>query len=113
MKPQPTNLLNASAPNDGERFEQLLTRPGLHLERICSAPGATTGILQQAHDEWVLLLQGDASLVLGDDELRLGSGDSLLIPADTPHQVTWTSSSPACIWLALHLDRPECTASAS
>ncbi len=104
MKPRPCNLLQTSAiPKCGETFITLLQQSGVHLEQIISAPATRSEPMLQDHDEWVLLLQGQASLRLDQRILELGRGDSLLIPAGTPHQVLDTSSDPACIWLALHL----------
>lgn len=34
---------------------------------------------------WELVLDGDLRAVVGDDELRLGAGDFLYTPPDTPH----------------------------
>ncbi|MEZ0368338.1 MAG: cupin domain-containing protein [Candidatus Sericytochromatia bacterium] len=94
---------------DAEIFETLLERGplnGLQLERIVSA-GQVTAAGQwydQAWEEWVLLLQGEAELEYDDGRrLALCSGDSVLIPAHQRHRVARTSQEPPCIWLALHL----------
>ncbi|HEY9841179.1 MAG TPA: cupin domain-containing protein [Candidatus Obscuribacterales bacterium] len=94
---------------DAEIFETLLERGplnGLQLERIVSA-GQVTAAGQwydQAWEEWVLLLQGEAELEYDDGRrLALRTGDSLLIPAHQRHRVAQTSQDPPCIWLALHL----------
>lgn len=88
-----------------ERFEDLLTRPGVRLERIVSSgqsspPGEW---MDQASDEWVLLVAGRAGLTLeGDTPLTLGPGDHLLIPAHRRHRVDWTETPT--VWLAVHFD---------
>ncbi len=82
-------------PRDGERSETLLARPGLRLERILSAPGAAAGPFDQANDEWVLLLQGEARLEVAGETVVLTAGEALW--------VLYTSVRPPCIWLALHL----------
>jgi cupin 2 domain-containing protein len=33
----------------------------------------------------------------------LGAGDTIFIPAHTPHRVVTTSTNPQCIWLAVHI----------
>ncbi|HTK35558.1 MAG TPA: cupin domain-containing protein [Caulobacteraceae bacterium] len=88
-----------------ERFEDLLVRPGVRLERIVSTGQATPlgAWLDQAADEWVLLVAGRAGLTLeGEAPLTLVPGDHLLIPAHRRHRVDWTDTPT--VWLALHLD---------
>lgn len=88
-----------------ERFEGLLNRPGVRIERIVSSGQSTPPgeWLEQAWDEWVLLVAGRAGLTLeGDPPLTLEPGDHLLIPAHRRHRVDWTDT-PA-VWLAVHLD---------
>lgn len=90
-----------------EVFTTLLARPGVRIERIVSM-GQTTppdAPYDQPHDEWVLLLAGEARLWIEDDgEKALRPGDTLLIAAHVRHRVTWTSASPPAVWLAVHLD---------
>jgi cupin 2 domain-containing protein len=103
-----TNLL-APLPQDNgaEHFTDLLSRPGIRIERIVSR-GHTTPDDQpydQAQDEWVLLLAGAARLWLEDrGELALMPGDALLIPAHVRHRVTFTQADPPTVWLAVHLE---------
>lgn len=102
----PTNMLTLPATAGGdELFEDLLRRPGIRIERIVSrghtTPADTPYV--QDWDEWVLVVQGEACLLLGlSDERRLVAGDHLLIPAGTPHLVTYTADPT--IWLAIHFD---------
>lgn len=93
-----------SASEDAERFEDLLTRPGARIERIVSSGQSTPpGVwLDQAWDEWVLLVRGRAGLSLeGEPPVTLGPGDHLLIPAHRRHRVDWTETPT--VWLAVHL----------
>jgi cupin 2 domain-containing protein len=88
-----------------ERFEELLNRPGVRIERIVSSGQSTPPgeWMDQAWDEWVLLVAGGAGLTLeGAEPLTLGPGDHLLIPAHARHRVDWTDTPT--VWLALHLD---------
>jgi len=91
-----------------ELFETLLSRPGVRIERIVST-GQTTpedAPYDQAHDEWVLLLCGEASLWIEDEgEIRLKPGDHLLIPAHRRHRVTRTAVPT--VWLAVHFGDEE------
>jgi cupin 2 domain-containing protein len=88
-----------------EQFETLAEGHQLRIERIIST-GQTTAPgewYDQELDEWVILLQGQAELRLGDGlRQQLKVGDYLLIPAHCRHRVEHTSTDPPCIWLAIH-----------
>ncbi|HET6308302.1 MAG TPA: cupin domain-containing protein [Rhodopila sp.] len=88
-----------------EEFKELLSRPGVRIERIVSH-GQFTPVeapYNQDHDEWVLLLRGSAILWIdGEGEREMGPGDYLLIPARRVHRVTKTASNEATVWLAIH-----------
>lgn len=101
----PSNLLHIDTSGSGsEFFEDLLGRSGVRIERIVSR-GHTTPPEQpyvQSWDEWVLVLQGSARLLLdGSGEYAMKAGDCMLIPAGTPHWVTYTADPT--IWLAIHI----------
>lgn len=102
----PLNLLDAlPAPGPEEDFSTLLQRPGVRLERIVShGHRSPEGFwYDQGHDEWVMLVQGEAALELeGQAPLTLKPGDTLLIPAHCRHRVAFTG--PATVWLALHFE---------
>lgn len=94
------------ATEEEERFDTLLERPGLKIERIvstgqCSAPGFW---YDQDTAEWVVLLEGQAILRLESEaEPRtLRVGDFLEIPAHRRHRVEATSSDGPSVWLAIH-----------
>ncbi|UZK67614.1 hypothetical protein [Sphingomonas sp. M1-B02] len=90
-----------------EAFTDLLARPGIRVERIVSHGQSTPedAPMLQAHDEWVLLLEGAAGIrVENSAEVSLSRGDHLLIAAGQRHWVTWTAKDRPTVWLALHLD---------
>jgi len=94
----------------GEVFETLLARPGVRVERIVSHGQATPEEAPycQPHDEWVLLLAGQARLwIEGEGEIALAPGDRRLIPARAAHRVTWTAPDEPTVWLALHFGEEE------
>lgn len=91
---------------EAERFETLLERAGLRLERIVSHGQATPEgqWFDQDGDEWVVLLSGRAVLRFnGEPPLALAPGDWVWIAAHRRHRVEWTSPAEASVWLALHL----------
>lgn len=105
-KPEIANLLtNLPAAKRAEAFTELLARPGLRIERIVSRGQATPedAPMIQAHDEWVLLLEGAAGIRIEDSAVvTLGPGDHLLIAAGQKHWVAWTAKDRATLWLAVH-----------
>ena len=101
-----TNIfdLPSSLPNQ-ELFESLVSADNILIERIISTGQATPPgeWYDQDRDEWVILLQGFASLAYADGtNIKLATGDYLFIPAHQKHRVEYTSSDPPCIWLAVH-----------
>lgn len=101
-----TNIFNLPSPlPNKELFESLISTDNISIERIIST-GQTTPQgewYDQDLDEWVILLQGFASLTYADGAAtNLTPGDYLLIPAHRKHRVEYTSSEPPCIWLAIH-----------
>lgn len=107
MRPIPGNLLEQIPTRlKDEQFLELLSAPGLRIERIVSI-GHTTPAgqwLEQDRSEWVLLLQGEAMLRLESESeaRRIHQGDYLLLPPFTRHRVEWTRAEPPTIWLAIH-----------
>jgi len=87
-----------------EFSETLLSTESLLIERILSRGHVSPkgSWYDQEEDEWVLLLQGNATLVFEDgSSLMLRGGDSVFLPAHRRHRVDYTSSDPCCVWLAI------------
>jgi len=108
----PVEVVNLLAIKSGaqepERFDDLLRRPGIRIERI-ESHGHTTPPDEpyvQGWDEWVLVVSGEAELEIeGEGRRRLATGEALLIPAGTAHRVTYTADPT--VWLAIHLGEVE------
>lgn len=99
---KPANVYaNATPPQEGERFEALLSHKGLLVERIVSSSKIAAQEYVQEQDEWVVLLQGEAVLDVDGESVQLKSGDYLFLPSLTPHTVL--SVSDGALWLAVHL----------
>ena len=87
-----------------EEFVTLFENSSLKIERIVShAHGSPEGFwYDQAEDEWVIILRGEANLEFASGEqVEMGEGDYLTIPRHVKHRVCRTS--PETIWLAVHL----------
>jgi len=91
----------SAAPAEGERFTPLAELPGATVEQILSGVLPEPVSFEQAHDEWVVVLEGGARMLVDGDELELGPGEWLLLPAGCPHTVLETR--PGTSWLAVHL----------
>lgn len=88
-----------------ELIQTLVSANNLRIERIVSQGHRSPNDFwyDQADDEWVLLLQGEARIGFADAEsVTLKSGDYLLIKAHCLHRVEWTTDETETIWLAVH-----------
>ena len=92
---------NATPPDHGERFDTILNHRNLLIERIVSSSRITPQAYVQTQDEWVLLVQGEASISVAGESVSLKAGDHLFLPAGVPHTVE--STSDGAVWLAVHL----------
>ena len=90
-----------------ERFDTLLSRPGLRIERIVSTGQAgVDGVwYDQPQVEWVVLLSGSALLRFEDEaEPRvLRPGDWIAIAPHRRHRVEATDAREPSVWLAVHV----------
>jgi cupin 2 domain-containing protein len=92
---------DAAPPQDGERFETILSHRNIVIERIVSSSAIAPFEYVQSQDEWVLLVQGEAVLKVADEDVALASGDHLFLLAGVPHSLERVS--PGAIWLAVHV----------
>jgi len=98
-------FLNFTEPKDGEEiFEVIHECDDFLIERIGSnnAKSPSEGWYEQGHNEWVMVLQGSAVIETPESQHELHRGDTLFIRAHLKHKVIYTSSSPVCIWIAVH-----------
>lgn len=97
-------------PEPDEDATDLLSQPGIRIERIVSTGQSTReGVwLTQDMAEWVVLLTGSATLRFeGEPEARhLRPGDWVAIPAGRRHRVDWTPANEPSVWLAVHYGQP-------
>jgi len=90
----------ADAPETGERAAEITRLGGVVVEQILSGAVGAPVDFDQPHDEWVVVLAGDAVLDVAGERVLLVAGDWVLLPARTPHRLVRTS--PGTSWLALH-----------
>jgi len=105
----PNLYAGIAADSDSEQITELLSRPGLRVERIVSHGEASPPGFwyDQAQFEWVLLLEGEATLAFEDEAAprALKAGDYVDIAPHRRHRVEATAAHT--IWLAVHYDRRE------
>ncbi len=89
--------------SDNEIFKDIIKKDNVRIEKILSygqvSPENEPYI--QAHDEWVVVLDGKAKLKLDNQEYILEKGQHLFIPKNTKHWVTYTANPT--VWLAVHI----------
>jgi cupin 2 domain-containing protein len=76
---------------------------GVVIEHILSSAAVDPVEHDQDHDEWVIVLEGAASLEVEGSVVDLAAGDWLLLPAGRRHRVVATTRGTR--WLAVHLPR--------
>jgi cupin 2 domain-containing protein len=90
----------SDAPAVGERTEAIAELGGVAVEQTLSGALEAPVDYNQDHDEWVVLLVGRATLVVGDESLDLAPGEWVFLRAREPHRLVETE--PGTSWLALH-----------
>ena len=92
------------------RHNSTLLYYDVSIERIVSQ-GETSSWYEQEEDEWIVLVEGEATLEIvqkSPDQVRtetLKRGDTCLLTAGTKHRVTKTSVKPPCVWICVFLKR--------
>ena len=95
---------NLPAGLNGESFVTLFDNPAATIERIVShSHSSPDGFgYDQADDEWVIVLRGNATLEFANGEtVTLNPGDYVTIPRHVKHRVARTSDET--VWLAVHI----------
>lgn len=99
------NLFEIPVSENTDEFSEILAQGDIRIERIVSTGQITPEDqwYDQEVDEWVALLNGEARILFeNSEEITLRKGDYILIKAHEKHRVTYTSTDPPCVWLAIH-----------
>ena len=88
-------------PNDAESVHALFEYKNVTIERIVSSGNQSPATYLQDHDEWVMLVSGQAEMTLAGQPVTLNAGDTLHLPAAVEHEVR--STSAGAIWLAVRV----------
>ncbi|SFV54958.1 hypothetical protein MNB_SV-3-47 [hydrothermal vent metagenome] len=95
------NIFDTITPKDEETFTTLLEHKNIKINRIVSSSDVKPVEYLQEEDEWLVLLEGEATLLIDNQEKVLTKGDTLFIPAKTPHSVLKTNEGT--VWLTVHI----------
>jgi cupin 2 domain-containing protein len=95
------NIYDYNIPKNGETLTTLLEHKNIKINRIVSSDSLDEKLYCQDEDEWLVLLEGEATLLLDKKEIALVKGDTLFIPSKTPHRVLETKSGT--FWLTVHI----------
>lgn len=101
---KPNNIFgNIAEVGEEEQFDLLLKSPNCRIDRIVSAGHSSPKGFwyDQENDEFVLLVQGAATLEFEDHQVTLRAGDYLHIPKNCKHRLESSSMDPVCIWLCI------------
>jgi len=91
----------ATPPKLGETFETLLSVSNIIIKRIVSSSHIDSELMCQDEDEWFIMIEGAATIMIGNKRQELVSGDYCFIEAKKPHQIL--SVKEGTIWLAVHV----------
>lgn len=97
------NFFVINTPREGEEaITKLLQHKNVTINRIASNRLSDGSWYDQEEDEWLILLKGEALLILENEEVLLKAGDTLFIPAQQLHKVVSTSTD--ALWLTVHIE---------
>ena len=95
------NIFDYIEPKKGEVFTPLFEHKNIKINRIISSSEVEDKEYIQDEDEWLVLLEGEATLVLNQKEKIIVKGETLFIPAKVPHKVLKTQQNT--LWITVHI----------
>jgi len=96
-----TNIYDYIAPKSAETLTTLLTHKNIRINHIVSSDQLEDTLYLQEEDEWLVLLEGKATLLVKNEEKKLQKGDTFFIAANTPHKILQTAKGT--VWLTVHI----------
>ncbi len=95
------NIYDYITPKNDEIFTTLLEHKNIKINRIVSSNSLEHCEYVQDEDEWLVVIEGKATLLIDKEEKILSKGDTLFIPAKVPHSVLKTNSGT--VWITVHI----------
>ena len=95
------NIFKHPVSSQNELFDTILQTPNIRIERIVSYGQASPDEFwyDQDENEWVSILEGEATLNIEGEMVVLSKGEFINIPAHAKHRVESTSNPT--IWLTV------------
>ena len=95
------NIHDYIVPQSGEDLTTLLSHKNIKINRIVSSDNVEPVEYVQEEDQWLIVLEGKATLLIENKEKVLTEGDTLFISSKTPHSVLNTQNGT--VWLTVHI----------
>jgi len=95
------NIYDYITSQSGETFSTLLEHKNIKINRIVSSDNLDETEYLQEEDEWLVLLEGEATLIIDNQKKTLTKGDTLFIPSKTFHRLLTTQTGT--VWLTVHI----------
>ncbi len=95
------NIHDYVSPQSGETITTLLEHKNVKINRIVSSSDLEPIEYIQEEDEWLIVIEGEARLRIDNEDKTLRKGDTLFIPAKTPHSILNTENDT--VWLTVHI----------
>ena len=91
---QVTSTDTIQSPTPDKNYVRVLHHDSLSSSFLIIIPKEVKSHYHAMHTEQVVVLAGEADMVLGDSTLHIKAGDVIIIPKGTKHSVTVTSAVP-------------------
>ncbi|MDD5405458.1 MAG: cupin domain-containing protein [Sulfurovaceae bacterium] len=95
------NFFDYAIPKNDEDFTTLLEHKNIKIVRIVSSDDLEHKVYTQKEDEWVVILEGKATIIVDNKSNVLNKGETLFIPSNTPHKIIDVINGT--LWLAVHI----------
>jgi cupin 2 domain-containing protein len=95
------NIFDHRIPQNGEEFTTLLEHRNIKIVRIVSSDDLERKVYTQKEDEWVVVLEGKATILIDNKLSVLNKGETIFIPSNTPHEIIDIVNGT--LWLAVHI----------
>lgn len=82
------------SPTPDKNYVRTLHHDSLSSSFLIVIPKEVKAHYHAAHTEQVIILSGEADMMLGEQQLHIKAGDVIIIPKGTKHSVVVTSKDP-------------------
>ncbi len=87
-------------PLKGEDFSTLLEEKNVVIKRILSSSKISQDWMIQEEDEWFIILEGSATIMIAQERKKLQKGDYCFLQAKQAHRLL--DVAEGTLWLAVH-----------